>query len=295
MNKMSTTITIEDRTNNSKRKLIKTANSYSDEITLFVEGYTDEKFFSNFTKDTTKVFKAEDFVETSEQKNVGKQGVIHAIKITSHKKNSYGIVDKDYDFSYKDIPKGLRNIFVTDANSLETFIIQFSSKEIANKINSIFKIYDFNVIEDSLEISKKIGQIRFYNYSNNINFNFKKTLKDYTDYLIKKENKFDLDEEKFICRITESKCSIKNTVYSQLRTISKNQWELSQGHDVENFLSGIIYKIQIETKHFYSDLSEIEKKVKKIIHETFSEKEIYKSKLFKNLLDHKLIKPLAEQ
>lgn len=229
---------------------------------IYVEGDTDETFYSQFTNKYH-------FCRGSKSEREKKYNVkTKVLEKRLQGNNAYGIIDPDYS-NAKDIPKEVRDrIHVIDANSLETLIVKYSDKthdpkkaiynfnilfkkgkykENGKKESLFKKTHDYGEItEDVLKWSYYIGNIRKINDTEKSHLNFK-LIKEESNYYVKyikwdNENPklkiFNQEEYlKNLCEQSGYDELFLQKIKLSIEDYNENKvWDICQGHDIFDFI-----------------------------------------------------------
>ena len=319
-------LSLQERLKNPTRKVLTSINSSSDPFILVVEGTTDVKFYTQFVKSQVSVLTPNQTDSNdigASLKMNGKKNVYLALKLCLglDKKNYFGIVDKDYDFDGLEIPDKIKNskhLFITDANNLETTIIQYDNGAINNDVNKEFSkiklrnysFIKFNILNKALLFSYYIGVIRFYDNQNDCKLSLNSMNQYYSDYVKveydSKTKNYDVsfDYISYINALIRLTKKNKNNVNptkllthlnNYLDKYLENHWNFCQGHDIVNIIAALFLKhkmdptrnISIENipeamKMYLDDIPLYQQKIENIVLHN-SSKSFCKSNLYKSM------------
>ena len=328
-------LSLQERLNNPTRKVLTSINSSSDPFILVVEGPTDVKFYTQFVKSQVSVLTPNqtDSNDIGTSLNInGKKNVYLALKLSLGlgKKNYFGIVDKDYDFDGLEIPEKIKNsehLFITDANNLETTIIQYDDGQINKAIKKEFSkiklrnysFIKFNILDKALSFSYYIGIIRFYDAQKAYKLSLNNMNQYYSDYINveydSKTKNYDVSFDyvsyvKALIRLTKNnKNNVNSTKLLALLNnyqdkFPENHWNFCQGHDIVNIIAALFLKhkmdptsnISIENipenmKMYLDDIYLYQKKIENIVLQNNSNS-FYKSYLYKSMSNAGIAKEL---
>ncbi len=236
----------------------------SQEYIVYVEGKTDQRFYSKILDDRLVQCWTVKEMERAESRywyyKSNKRKIVESVKSMKNPPN-FGIVDRDHE--KKEEEKG---IFYTDTRDLESILI-FSDEQLYTKLGCSISSDDYS---KSLFMAYQWGyvkqKINLYNYPKNTNINdgielcFNDALQiciaSVREYLKKNNGCFlSDDQEQIIDRFIKTDKNIYqgvwNTSYQTVRHIS-DLWDFVGGHDFEYFLKIINQDVANEKNFGYA-------------------------------------------
>lgn len=220
-------------------------------ILIVVEGISDIKFFNSHRLDNRLIY---------ESPEVGKREVISAVNELRHAGNDavYGICDADFDglsgVNYE-------GVFYTDDHDLEMmlvkggvvdkFIMMHTERSLIQGEKADFFCADVKI--NILSACYRLGLLKWYNYLNNIKFNFKGMT--HRDFINIHNTTITVDDRAYIQNIVSRSRSSTNTLsisdlhneMRKLELMSPDHFSLCNGHDFTCILK-MIYETELSVK-----------------------------------------------
>jgi hypothetical protein len=207
-------------------------------VTLFVEGFDDQKFWYDQV-DKTKC--------TVEQSGGKKHVIVNVEKFSEEKKVALGIVDDDFD-SLEGKTLDLPNLIATETHDLECLLLHSKAfDKVLKKYGNEEKIEQFKQVENKeprealLERGKIFGQLRWLSHRHEwrVKFKTEKHKKTFAGEFMNNEN-WQVEQEKLLNNIVD-KVNMKpenSLTTEQLQNLidllpqDADLWQVCQGHDL---------------------------------------------------------------